>query len=192
LRALFQRIVSRRGVSGRGRGETPGERWGVRSLAALVILGLVTGAPGAAAGPARPPAAAAYTITTSAQDTESLRAEGRLAQFIRALQRGRRQRAAELLSSRVGARARQALMTKQWLPARPGGTSEFSQIFFWRDIQIHTHSITPQRRKLVVAPRKIPFAPGKKKRPGTGLVEVMMVLERGEWWVDLRPPKKLA
>jgi hypothetical protein len=166
------------------------------SLALVFTACLAAGALAQARKPApkkpvpRPAPGAAYIITTSAQDQESLQVEGRLAVFIRSLQQGRRQKAASLLSSRVTPQAREDLIAKRWLPARVGPQEGFGQIFFWRDIQIYTYAIarTGDRRSLLVGPRKILFAPGRKKRPGTGVVEVPMVKERGDWWVDLRPP----
>jgi len=160
-------------------------------LPTLGVLGLASGpACAQAKKPARPvvPPAAAYTVTTSAQDMESLRAEGRLAQFVRALQSGRREKAASLLSSRLGPQERRALIEKRWLPANPQG-KEFGAILYWRDLQIRTMHINGGVRRLVVAPRQIAFAPGNKKRPPTGVVEVPMRLERGQWWVDLKPPR---
>lgn len=139
--------------------------------------------------PAKPvvPPAARYTVSTSAQDLESLRAESRLAQFVRALQRGRRQKASTYLSSRVGPAARRALIEKKWIPARVGAKGEFSQVFFWRDIQIRTQRVRGDRRDLVISPRTIPFDFKRKKSRTTGILEVPMLKERGEWWVDLRP-----
>lgn len=159
-------------------------------IAGALAVGL--GLSGAEARPARKvavPAPAAYTITTSAQDLESLRAETRLVLFIRALQSGRRQKAAALLSSRATPQARQALITKRWLPARTGAKGEFTQLFFWKDIQIRTQSITGERRRLVVSPRRIPFTLQKKKGRPTGILEVPMVKEGGQWWVDMRPSR---
>jgi hypothetical protein len=135
------------------------------------------------------PPAAAYTVTTSAHDLESLRVEGRLAQFVRALQAGRREKAAALLSSRVGPEARRALIEKRWLPAKPG-SGEFGAVLFWRDLHIRTMHVQGDVRRLVVGPRKIAFAPGNKKRAPIGVLEVPMRRERGQWWVDLLPPRK--
>ena len=161
------------------------------ALWALIITVLAVPA-GAQRKPRKPvvPPSAAYTITTSAQDMESLRAETRLAQFIRALQRGRRQKAAELLSSKVTPQARQDLIARRWLPAKVGVTGDFSQLIYWRDLQIRTQRIRGERRDLVVGPRRIPFATKKKQSRPTGILEVPMVREGGQWWVDLRPGRK--
>lgn len=158
----------------------------------LAVTLLLFCAPLAAAprpAPKRPavPLTARYTISTSAQDMESLRAESRLAQFVRALQEGRRAKAATYLSSRVGPDARRALVEKRWLPARVGARGEFNQLLFWRDIQIRTQRVHGERRDLVISPRRIPFNFQRRKGRPTGILEVPMLKEQGQWWVDLRP-----
>lgn len=164
----------------------------LRALCLLTLAALTLAIPAVAQRRRTPakkvvvPPSAAYTITTSAQDTESLRAEVRLVQFIRALQRGQRQKAAGFLSSRVSAKGREDLIAKRWLPARVGGKGDFNQLFFWRDIQIRTQRIRGDRRYLVVSPRRIPFTLGKKSRNTIGVMEVPMLKEQGQWWVDLR------
>jgi hypothetical protein len=130
-------------------------------------------------------------ITVSARDAEGLRAESRLAQFIRYLQEGRRLKAVQLMSSRVPPQARQALVTKKWLPTRPTSRADFGQVFFWKDLHIRTWSIRRATRQLVVAPRRIRFDPGNRKKPPTGWLEVTMRKERGEWWVEILPPPTL-
>jgi hypothetical protein len=163
----------------------------MKSNPLIAILSLAIAAAAVAKPkPAVVPLGQRYTVTTSAQDMESLRAESRLALFVRALQQGRRQKASEFLSSRVGPEPRQALIEKRWLPAKVGAKGDFNQLIFWPDIQIHTQRIRGARRDLVISPRRIPFYLQRHKGRPTGILEVPMVKEQGQWWVDLRPDSK--
>jgi hypothetical protein len=163
----------------------------MKSKALIAILPLaVAGSVAAKPKPPVIPPEQRYTVTTSAQDMESLRAESRLALFVRALQQGRRQKASEYLSSKVGPEARQALIEKRWLPAKVGAKGDFNQLLFWHDIQIHTQRVRGSRRDLVISPRQIPFYLQRHQGRPTGILEVPMVKEQGQWWVDLRPDPK--
>jgi hypothetical protein len=160
----------------------------MKSKPLIAILSLAITAT-AAARPKPPviPLQQRYTVTTSAQDVESLSAETRLARFVKALQQGRRQKASEFLSSHVGPEARQALIEKRWLPAKVGAKGDFNQLIFWRDIQIHTQRVRGTHRDLVISPRQIPFYLQRHQGRPTGILKVPMVKEQGQWWVDLRP-----
>lgn len=164
-----------------------------KPLIAIIFLAL-TGPAVARPKPKPPviPLEQRYTVTTSAQDMESLRAETRLALFVKALQQGRRQKASEFLSSKVGPEARQALIEKRWLPAKVGATGDFNQLIFWPDIQIHTQRVRGARRDLVISPRQIPFYLQRHKGHPTGILEVPMIKEQDQWWVDLRPNSRSA
>ena len=131
-------------------------------------------------------------ISTTAQDEEGMRAEKRLASFIRALQAGRRERAVRLLSSRVTPQERQGLLQKRWLRANPADRKDFFQILYGSDIQIRTLAIFRDTRRLSVTPRVIPFMPKKKSKRPTAYLEVRMRKEQGEWWVDLHPRKQMS
>jgi hypothetical protein len=78
------------------------------SASLVLVCAAASAAPAARSAilPARP----APLISTTSGVAEYQAAEVRLAQFIRALQRDRRQRAAQLLSSRVTRAERQALV----------------------------------------------------------------------------------
>jgi len=121
-----------------------------------------------------------------------MKAEKRLASFIRALQAGRRERAVRLLSSRVNEQERQGLLQKRWLRANPADRRDFFQILFSNDVQIRTLAIYRDTRRLTVSPRVIPFLPKKKTKRPAAYLEVRMRKEDGEWWVDLHPSKRVT
>jgi predicted nucleic acid-binding Zn ribbon protein len=117
---------------------------------------------------------------------EFQRAETRLARFIKALQEGDRVRAASLLSSRVPARDRAALLSGSWLRRRPGATlrRDFEQVLFTADLQIRTSAKMYRNQvHLSVMPRTLAI---HEKPKQLGFLDVPMRKERGQWWVDLR------
>ena len=161
----------------------------VLASASLVLVSTVASA-APAARRATLPARPAPLISTTSGVAEYQAAEVRLAQFIRALQRDRRQRAAQLLSSRVTAEERRALLEGRWL-SRAAGRNAFEQVLFLPDLQIRTREIQPNSVKLTVIPRV--FKPKKQKTAGpTGYLEVRMRKERGKWWVEMHPEQRLS
>jgi hypothetical protein len=137
-----------------------------------------------AGGDVRLPPNAAPVITTTSTVPAYQRAEVQLARFIRALQRGQRARAAHLLSRRVSARERRALVENRWLRREGNHRNDFGRLLYLPDIRIRTRAIYRDALKLAVAPRIL----GQKKKPGvTGYLEVTMRRERGEWRVELHP-----
>lgn len=136
--------------------------------------------------PPRPP-----VITLSAELPEMQNAQKRLSSFIRALQVGQRARAASLLSSRSSAAERQGLIQKTWLRYDPKDRRNISQVLYWPDLQIHTQRVySPDAVELAVVSRSIPFKLKNKKheRP-SGIVNVRMRREQGEWRVEMHPPR---
>jgi hypothetical protein len=152
--------------------------------ALLLLCGPALGKPAKTA-----PRVSAPTISTTSSAPEYQAAETRLAQFITALQLDRRERAARLLSHRVGPAARRALIEGRWLRRSGAQNSDFTQVLFLPDLQIRTRQVFRDSVRLAVFPRP---PRGKKEKRITGLVEVRMRKEYGKWWVDLRPSEKLA
>jgi hypothetical protein len=132
------------------------------------------------------PPGAGPVISTTAMDREGRAAETRLAQFIRALQQGRRLRAVQFLSSRVTPQERQALVQKRWLRKDTTRKDDITQVLFQQDLQIRTREIYQDGRKLYVVPRTIPWPPKKTNR-AIGYLGITMRLERGKWWVEMHP-----
>jgi hypothetical protein len=132
------------------------------------------------------PPGSAPAISTTSRVPEYAAAEGRLAQFITALHVGRRARAVSLLSSRVTAAERQALLEKRWLRQDPRSTRDFAQVLFAPDLQIRSRAkIKDDMLRLSVSPRLL-----RRKRFGQGYLEVPMRREHGEWFVELHPEKQ--
>lgn len=157
-------------------------------IGALLIATAKTavGAAPAAYAP-RPP-----VITTSAELPEMQNAQIRLSSFIRALQVGKRARAASFLSSRVSPAERQGLIEKSWLRYEPKNRGNVLQVLYWPDLQIHTQKVYPDAVDLAVVSRSIPFKlKTKEKRAArpSGIVKVRMRKEQGEWRVELHPPR---
>jgi hypothetical protein len=146
----------------------------------FLLLALAAPAP-AAPVPKRPPVP---IISTTSQSPEYQAAETRLALFIRALQRGNRRRAVSLMSSRVTAAERRALVENRWLRKETGRRGSFEQILFVPDLSIRTRSVYRDTVKLAVVPRKMYR---KKQARFVGIMEVRMRKEGGKWWVELRP-----
>jgi hypothetical protein len=114
------------------------------------------------------------------------RAQTRLSLFITRLQKGQRAKAASLLSSRVTEAERQGLINKRWLRYDPKDRSSVRQILYWRDLQIHTQRIMRDALDLAVVSRTIALKAKPKGRP-SGILQVRMRKEQGDWWVDLHP-----
>lgn len=114
-------------------------------------------------------------------------AETRLALFLSALQRDRRERAARLFSARVTAPERRAFLERRWLVRDPRRRDDFAQILFLPDIQIRTRAIYRDYAQLFVVRRA--YEP-KKTRQLTGYFEVPMRKENGRWFVELHPPRR--
>jgi hypothetical protein len=135
-------------------------------------------------------APSAPLISVTSPVPEDRAAETRLMLFIKALQLDQRQKAARMLSRRVSAAERAALIRKRWLrrqpAARPGPRSEFAQVLFIPDLQIRTERLFRDARTLVVLPRT------KRKKGLTGAIRVTMRKESGEWRVELHPESPLA
>lgn len=163
--------------------------WAATAAVLTITLGAASRA--LAIKPVPPPMPGSITLT--AMDDESRLAERRLAQFVRALQMGRRQQAAALLSSRVPAPAKEALIQKRWLPARIGNPPTLEQILYWKDLQIRTSQIFRDTRHLQIQPRRIALALKRdKKRAPAGILEVRMRKEAGTWWVEMQPGRRIA
>ena len=111
-------------------------------------------------------------------------AEVRLSQFIRAIYKGERAKAASFLSRRVSQRERQALVEKRWLRENPGARRDFTQILFQPDLQIRTREIYRNGADCYVIPRK---AAPKRSRRRDGYLKVRMRLENDEWRVEMHP-----
>lgn len=130
------------------------------------------------------PANAPPVLSITSLDPNLRAAETRLAQFLSALQRNRRDRAARLLSSRVSARNRRALRDGVWLRKSPQRVRDISQILYYPDLQLRATAKRYGNVLLVAAmPRVL-----RKGQKGfrAGYVEVPMRYERGDWWVELR------
>ncbi len=130
------------------------------------------------------PANAPPVLSITSLDLHLRAAETRLAQFLSALQRNRRDRAARLLSSRVSARNRRALRSGAWLWKSPQRARDISQILYYPDLQLRATGKRYGNVLLVaVMPRVL-----RKGQKGfrAGYVEVPMRYERGNWWVELR------
>jgi hypothetical protein len=154
---------------------------------ALLTAALLTG--GALAQARKPnPAPRAPVISTTSRVPEYQAAETRLAQFITALQLDRRERAARMLSSRVGPADRRALIEKRWLRRSDAKDGDFTQILFLSDLQIRTRRIQRGLVRLAVHPR----SHRKQEKRVTGYLEVTMRKEHGRWWVELRPEDSVA
>ena len=128
------------------------------------------------------PPGAPPVISLEGLTPETRRSQGRLAAFITALQQGRRAKAASLLSRRVTARERRALVEGRWLARSGRGSKSFSQILYWPDLQIRTHSVTDGVPTLYVVPR----VQARKKGPA-GYLVVRMRREGGSWFVEMHP-----
>jgi hypothetical protein len=151
----------------------------------FAMTGVAASAAPAGYTPPRPP-----VITLSAELPEMQNAQKRLSSFIRALQVGQRARAASLLSSRVSASERQGLIQKAWLRYDPKDRRNVSQVLYWPDLQIHTQRVFRDTVELAVVSRSIPFKLKNKKRERpSGIVNVRMRKEHGEWRVEMHPPR---
>ncbi len=170
---------------------------------ALATLSLLTSVPASAAppkgAPGRKPSkvvippGAPPVISTTHREPSYREAQQRLARFITALQAGKRQRAVTFFSSRVLPAERQAFLTDRWL-RRDRGSSSFTQVLFFRDLQITAKGVIQgDRVRLLVMPRTIPYAgPNPKKSRGRtvlGALVVPMRMEYGKWFVELRPER---
>jgi hypothetical protein len=124
-------------------------------------------------------------ISITSPRPEYRAAETRLGEFIRAIQMGRRKRATELLSSRVTAEERQALIEKRWLRKDPRNRKDFTQVLFLPDLKIGTQLLKGETLELYVIPR-----PKVKKRAGGGYLKVRMRRENGQWLVDMHPDRR--
>lgn len=129
------------------------------------------------------PPGAPPVISLEGLTPETRRAQGRLALFITALQQRRRVKAASLLSRRVTPRERRALLEGRWLARSARGSKSFSQILYWPDLQIRTHSVTNGVPTLYVVPRIVTT---RKKGPA-GYLVVRMRQEEGDWFVEMHP-----
>jgi hypothetical protein len=135
------------------------------------------------------PPNAAPAISLAHAEGEYFDVESRLAQFIRALQRGDRAQAAQWLSHRVPAAERAAAAQGAWLRRDPRSREDVNQILFVSDLQIQPRQqIEGNAVDLFVVPRKIPFNYRKKHKDTrlVGYLQVPMRKEDGEWRVYLR------
>lgn len=117
-------------------------------------------------------------------------AETRLAHFIRLLYAGRRQQAAELLSSKVSPAARKALVEKRWLREQPARSKDVTQVLFLPDLQIRTRALYKDGVACYVLPRKA--LPKRARRGYSGYLKVRMRHERDDWWVEMFPSRQIA
>jgi hypothetical protein len=156
----------------------------------LAVVAVTVGLAGGAA--AQRPAVRSYaiplppTITTSTEVPDLLAAQTKLSRFITALQTGRRVRAASMLSARVTEAERQGLINKVWLRYDPKDRTNVRQVLYWRDLQIHTQRVMRDAVDLAVVSRSIALKPKVNGKP-SGILEVRMRKEQGEWRVDLHP-----
>jgi hypothetical protein len=123
------------------------------------------------------------SISITSEVPEYQAAETRLALFIKALQTGKRERAAELLSRRVPTEAREALLRGDWLAPEPQGENDFSQVLYHPDLQVGIQHIFSDSVTLFVTPRKR-SGPENEVR---AYLEVRMRREDDGWWVEMQP-----
>jgi len=146
------------------------------------------------------PPNAAPVISVTSPVSPYREAEARLALFVSALQRNRRERAAGFFSSRVPARDRQAFQSGRWLRRSGSTAADLNRVLFHPDLQIRTTNKRYQNLLMVaVTPREIPDAgltqaaknqkqrrAARRRKSVAGYLEVPMRRERGDWWVELK------
>jgi len=145
------------------------------------ILALLASSSASAARPSRRARVTPPLISLTAPFPADRAVEQRLMLFIKALQLGQRQKAASMLSRRVPARERDALLGNRWLTRRPTSKADFGQVLFLPDLQIRTEQLHPSARTLIVLPRP------RKKTALTGALRVIMRKESGAWKVEMHP-----
>jgi hypothetical protein len=159
----------------------------MRTHPILLGFGLLLSAASVSAAPAKkyvPPPPPVITLTATVK--EVYEAQKRLASFITALQRGHRLKAASYMSSRVSQAERDAMVRKEWLRYDPTDRQNLMQVLYWRDLQIHTQRLFKEGVDLAVVSRTIALKPKKGGAP-SGVLEVRMRKEDGEWRVELHP-----